>query len=303
MNRRHFYDLSEDEWLELRLNDVTSTEVSCLFGENKYKSYLQLWNEKKTGCRPVFKENERTIWGNRLEHAVAMGMADDIGVTATPKKEYIRIEELRLGASFDYETSDDGILEIKTVADDIFRSEWFKMPDGDYIAPPHIEMQVQCQMMVSGIEHAYLGVLVGGNSAKILTRKKDQEVFDGISEAVSLFWESVDSNRPPEADFSNPMDVSAVINCYKHAEPRKVMSATTEIDRLAKRYSMLGAVSKRCDKKRDAIKAQILTMITDAEKVYGDGYTISAGVIGPSSYQVNRDGYRSFKITTRRGKK
>ena len=38
---------NKQDWLENRLLDVTSTEVSCLFNLNPYKSEFELYNEKK----------------------------------------------------------------------------------------------------------------------------------------------------------------------------------------------------------------------------------------------------------------
>jgi hypothetical protein len=53
---------------------------------------------------------------------------------------------------------------------------------------------------------------------------------------------------------------------------------------------------------KEAAKAEILTIIRDAEKVKGDNFSISSGLIGPSEYVVKKDGYRNFKITWKKEK-
>jgi predicted phage-related endonuclease len=62
---------SQDHWLQLRTQDVTSTESAALFGMSPYVTQFELWHRKKSGEQPEFKTNERMRWGNRLEAAIA----------------------------------------------------------------------------------------------------------------------------------------------------------------------------------------------------------------------------------------
>ena len=54
------------------------------------------------------------------------------------------------------------------------------------------------------------------------------------------------------------------------------------------------------EKNKDAIKAEILTIIGDAEKATGDGFTISAGVVSEADIAYHRNAYRTFKATWRK---
>ena len=51
---------NKQDWLENRLLDVTSTEVSCLFNLNPFKSEFQLYNEKKDKL-VVHSDSERML--------------------------------------------------------------------------------------------------------------------------------------------------------------------------------------------------------------------------------------------------
>ena len=69
--------------------------------------------------------------------------------------------------------------------------------------------------------------------------------------------------------------------------------------RMIMRYKELGDASKDMDKERRAIKAELLTVLGDAEKAGAEGFfKISAGMIGPSVIETyERKGYRNFRVT------
>lgn len=294
----------EKEWLELRKKDLTSTDVAALFGANKYKSLYQIWSEKRTGISEPFKDNDRMKWGRRLEQAVADGLCEDAGMACKPYKHYVRLDEHRLGSSFDCLTSDGALLEIKTVDPYVFKKEWFKMPDGGYIAPDHIELQVQHQMLVSGIDKAYIGALVGGNrSIPLQYREMDYKIHSQILARAADFWKTVDEESAPVIDFDNELDVKAVIAGQSHAEPGKEMQdGTDEMNNLASRHLDIGSEIRELTKEQKSIKAQILDRIGDSERVLGGTWTINAGLQGPVEVDsYTRKGFRTFKITKRKG--
>src|SRR3990172_11795006 len=110
---------NEAEWLSLRMKDITSTEISALFGISPYSTEFELWHRKKNKLYVDFEETERMTWGLRLQNAIAKGIAEDQGWKVRRMNEYIRIPELRIGASFDFSIEgkdiEPGILEIKNV--------------------------------------------------------------------------------------------------------------------------------------------------------------------------------------------
>lgn len=283
-------------WIELRVQDITSTEVSALFGLSPYCTKFELWHRKKRGDIVQIEENVRMKWGTRLQDAIAEQIAVDNGWKVRRMDEYIRDEEIRAGASFDFEIESDGILEIKNVDNLIYRDNWIEHDDGRIEAPPHIEMQVQHQLLCSGRKYAYIGVLIGGNKDKLIKRTRDEYVIDAIRQSVSDFWLSIENNNPPKPDFVS--DASFISKLYGYAEPNKVLDirGDDKFLTMAQEYKKLGDEIKEREQKRDAIKAQFLTHINDAEKVTGDGFTISAGVVSESEISYTRSAYRMFKI-------
>lgn len=288
------------EWLKIRRRNINSTEISCLFGASPYKTELELWHEIKSGDNFQLEESERMRWGNRLEAAIAEGVAEDKGWKVEPFKEYIEVPDLRIGSSFDYKiiSEPEAILEIKNVDGLQFNNVWEVDEDGEIEAPLHIEFQVQWQMLISGLNRAYIAALKGGNEVHIIERDVDQNVCKAMIDAVKRFWKSIDDNKPPTPDFER--DAEFISKMYSHAEPNKTMDADERINNLAEKYKELADQEKQIKAQKDAAKAEILTIIDDAEKVKGEMFTISAGVIGEKEISFTRKPYRNFKISWRK---
>lgn len=296
---------NEVEWLTMRREDITSTEVSALFDCSPYITKFELWHRKKNAVEVEFKGNERVVWGQRLESAIAEGIAQDENWTIRHMTEYIRDKELRLGASFDYEfttknllQSDriSGILEVKNVDSLAFRDGW--IVDGEHVeAPLHIEFQAQQQLMLSKKPISKIGALIGGNRIKLLTREPDPVVHEAIRTKVAEFWKSIKENNPPEPDMAK--DATFVISMNQFANPGKIFNAVgnVEIENLADFYKLNQETESMAKKQKEKYKAQLLLKIGDAEKVILSKGSISAGMIGPTRIEAyDREGFRSFRV-------
>ena len=101
MTVREFPITNKQDWLENRLLDVTSTEVSCLFNLNPYKSEFELYNEKKDKLIQNI-DSPRMAWGRRLEDSIAQGCAESQGWDVEPFDVYLSNSNTRMGSSFDY---------------------------------------------------------------------------------------------------------------------------------------------------------------------------------------------------------
>lgn len=300
--------VSESDWLERRKLDITSTESSALFGMSPYATNFEIWHQKKSGNSGEFKTNERMSWGNRFEAAIAHGIAEEQGWEIEPLKDYWRIPSLRIGSSFDYVITNLGEpvhLEIKNVDYFAFKQGWIKHEDGTLEAPEHIEMQVQHQMLVSGFKRSYIGALVGGNQGIVIERLRDEPVISAIQARIAEFWASIESNTAPPAIM--PEDADAVIALNQYARPGKVLDASNDasLTDLVEQFRAAKKQEKEADETANVLKAQILELIGDSEKVLGAGYSLTctmradtpATLITPemvgSSYG-GRKGYRNF---------
>lgn len=305
---------SQEEWLDLRKKDVTSTESACLFGESPYITRFDLWHRKRTGIVPEFKTNDRVAWGNRLEAAIAHGIAEEQGWEIRPMKEYMRDPDTRMGSSFDFVITSLGEpvhLEIKNVDYLAFRDGWLEHDDGSIEAPTHIELQVQHQMAVSGFKRAFIGAFIGGNRGVVIERERDEDVIAAIRASVADFWRTVDAGEEPAPMM--PGDAEVLIRLNQYARPGKVLDASSD-DTLAEmigRYKAAAAAEKNASEDKDVAKAEIFKHIADAEKVLTGAWTVSAAMQAetpPTLITENmvgtsyggRKGYRNLRINPRK---
>lgn len=309
---------TEEEWLNLRTKDITSSECAALFGCSPYLTAFELWHRKKEGKVVSAEWNQPMIWGTRLQDAIAEGVAKDNGWTVRKMTEYMRDPALRMGSSFDFEINGNiveeriiggswgtnGILEIKNVYGMIFKDQWLENDDGSLEAPPHIEIQVQHQLAVSGRAFAIIAALVDGNKVVLIKRTPDQEIINAIKFKVLEFWDSIDKNTPPPPNFQE--DSGFISKLYGFAEPGKVLSAhgDAEIESLAAEHKKFLEMENVAKAGKEAMKAKLLMKIGDAEKVVANGFSITAGMVGPTLIEAyERSGFRAFRINWPRGKK
>jgi predicted phage-related endonuclease len=105
---------------------------------------------------------------------------------------------------FDYEISFESdlngesflqkaLLEVKNVNEWKYKKDWkigFEVE-----ATPYIELQVQHQLLVSGLETAYIGALIGGCKGILLKRQANKKVQDAILRKAEMFWKSIDESE------------------------------------------------------------------------------------------------------------
>jgi len=286
----------DDHWHELRASVLTSTDASAMFGLSPYMTKYELWHRKKSQDRLILGPSERMNWGNRLEEAIALGAAEDNKWMIMPFKEFVINEHLKIGSSFDYKimSPEIAILEVKNVDSMAFRKNWNPDDDGAIESTPYIELQIQHQMLVSGIKKAYIAALVGGNELTIVERIANKEIQDAILDGAASFWKSIEENNPPKPNYVE--DAAFIASIYNKSDSKKTMDETKEIKKMVDEYKQAADMEKAAKKTKDSVKAQILEVIKDNSKVKGETFTISAGMTKASTYTVTRGESRMFKI-------
>lgn len=191
--------IEKEEWLKIRKQGIGGSDVGAIFGLNKWKSPMAVYMDKISDTVDEIN-SESAYWGTTLE---------DIVATEFAKRNELKIQ--RRNAVFqhkDYEfmianvdrfiIKDDkniGILEVKT-ASEYVKDQWKedKVPDSYYL-------QVQHYLAVTGLQWAYIAVLVGGNKYQQYYLERDEEVIEVMIQKEKEFWEgNVLKEFPPEWD-------------------------------------------------------------------------------------------------------
>lgn len=295
---------SKDEWLGLRGKDVTSTQSAALFGLSPYMTKFELYHEKKNGIKKEFKVTDRMEKGDRLEAAIAAEIALQEGFSdLKPFKTYMRIPELRLGSSFDFEAIDKNgkpiLIEIKGVDYFQYKEKWTEDE-----APAHIEIQTQHEMLASGrFDRACIVACTGIWDYHPIYRDRDTDVENAIVKATRQFWHEVSSGIEPPVDYARDQAVIDAMFPGCKDEPED-WTGDEEMESLLRRYDIAGMQEKEFKKQKDAIKAEIHHKLGDAKAAFTDRYKVTAGrtkdgkdrVAEPGEVIKGRKGYRQCLV-------
>lgn len=276
----HITPRDHQHWLELRHEDVTSTDVSALFGLSTYLTEYELYYQK---THPVVDKDldtvERIKWGKRMEPEIAKGMAVDLNMSIVAAKDYYRhSDEPHMGTSLDYIITDHdiegvsgkGIMEVKGLDYLIHRDNWTETE-----ATTYIETQVQHQMEVMDIDWCLITALVGGNDPKVLYRKRDREVGTALRLKVRQFWADVKAGNEPEPDFER--DSEFIIKLHQSAGGEVYDASNDDIvSMLMADYEILTEKVTRTERMRKETKARMFELIGDdvGKVIDGAGLTL-----------------------------
>ena len=291
----------EAHWHSLRHQHVGGSEVAALFGEHAQVSRFELWNRKKgTVAEPDLSGSDRVFWGSILEPAIARGVAEKTGWNVHKVHRYHSLlPELGLGGSLDYEVvaheRGPGVLEIKT-------ADWLIARGWEDDAPPlSYELQVQAYLACTGRAWGCMAVLIGGNELRLFNYDRRPKTIEIIEAEVAAFWASITENKPPAPDYRQ--DGATIGRLYASAISGKVvdMSASNALPQLIADYQRGAAEEKEGKAIREASRAEMLTLIGDAERVTCGAATISAKTIGVTEIKTyTRREYRDFRISEKK---
>lgn len=315
MKRETHVFQNEADWLAARKNFITSTEVAALFNAGAFvKTAFELYHLKKGTIQPPeFSENDRVKWGIRLESAIAYGIAADLGLIVEPFKAFMTMPDFFLAASFDFKIiglvdgaeenearnmfreHGQGIMEVKNIDSLQFKRNW--IDDGETIeAPVSYEFQVQAQLEVSDLGWAIIAPLIGGNTPSPILRLRDKAAGEAIRVRALEMFQSIKDGIEPAPDFDQ--DGATIAQVYRDNDGSSVdLSHDARLADLCRTYKAASADEKAAKERKDAAKAEILTIIQHAKSIAYAGGKISAGTNKESFRAYYRDEYEKISIS------
>lgn len=191
--------MSEEDWLKQRRNSIGGSDAGAILGFNKYESPYSLY------CKKVYPDefeqdlsgNDAIHFGNVLEDVVAKEFSERTGKKVRKHNKMMYHEEYDfMSANVDRVViGEKAILECKT-ANQYKDSEW---KDGN--VPASYMAQCYHYLAVTGLEKAYIAVLIGGQKFVWSVIERDDEVINQIIESEKNFWfNHVMKEVPPETD-------------------------------------------------------------------------------------------------------
>lgn len=195
------YERTQAPWLQARRSGLGASDTATILGLNPWGSPYQVWADKVSSARPVDSAaSEAAEWGSALEAVIARKVPQrhpELGRIA-PTPGLLRHEEYpHILATLDrllvpkgtpqarlQSVEPTAALEIKTVGEFMYRSHWI-----DGVPPVHIQVQVQQQLAVTGLDACYVAVLVGGQKMPRPYRiDRDDATIQAIMDYAAAWW-------------------------------------------------------------------------------------------------------------------
>ena len=194
-------DMSYEKWLEYRRLGVGGSDASVVCGVNKYKSPIELWQEK-TGQISGQEAGEAAHWGKMLEPIVRAEFTKRTGIEVIPVNQILRSRE------YPYMIANlDGVCRHPTYGKCVFEAKTanaFKAGEWENDAVPYeYVLQVQHYMAVTGYAGACVAVLIGGNKFEWRFVERDEEIISMLIRYEADFWRHVEDDVPPPPDGSD----------------------------------------------------------------------------------------------------
>lgn len=303
---------SKEEWLALRKKlGIGGSEAGSVIGLNPYKGAYTLWAEK-TGKIPEFEGNLITEVGSYLEEFVTQLFTRETGKKVR-RKNRILVNDQYPFAFADVDrlvVGEKALLEIKTTN---------SFPVMKKIKNKEYPEQWYCQMThylaVSGLEKAYLAVLIGCRDFKIFELERDEAEISVLMGEEEEFWHLVQTNTPPPADgLESTSKTITALYPESNSDNVNLYNYQTELAR----YMELSEQIKALEQAKEEAANKVKAFLGEAGKGESDRYRVSwtsserrsfdskrfakenPDIDMDSYYKVST--YRTFKVTEKEEK-
>lgn len=258
-------NMPETEWLEHRKVGIGGSDVGPILGLSKWKSPLQVWEEKKGIAKP-FEGNAATRRGKLLEAHVCTDWAAESGreVREEPTM-YFHPQHDILLANVDRIIVDngdgmgDGLLEAKTAGEWAYKA-W------DNQIPVYYYVQLQHYLNVLGLKWGEFATWILGFAidADSLPITRDEKLIDDMTNELMEWWmKHIVKDVPPPMKEADTALAKSIAGSTVEASP-EILAICNEL-REAK------TATKAAKATQDGLEAHVKVYMQDTESlVHGD---------------------------------
>lgn len=289
------HDISRDEWVKLRGGYVGGSDAATVAGVNPYKSVFELWAEKTGRVEPENLDDKAAVkWGTKLEPLLIEHFAQETGYElTTPEGMYVSKDFPFMAASLDHLVNTGttlAILECKTAG--FMQAE--KWANG--AVPEHYVFQVQHYLAVTGLDLAFVAVLIGGQDFRIIEIKRDDELIDDLIKREYEFWQCVQEDREPQVD--GRYETSKLLDTLYPAEAESSIEVAPDFLDLLAELEAAKAEKKQADERARRAENEIKMTMREHEKATLNGKTLCTWVSRErAGYEVAPSVVRTLRPT------
>ncbi len=265
----------ETKWLEERKKGIGGSEASMVIGVNPWKSKLELWNEKVTQVSNIDATKKLMFKvGHVLEPIIAEEYTIETGRILEERPLKIHPMYSFILGNIDREIVSGargrgpGILEMKTKG---AFTNWHEEE-----IPIYYHIQIQHYLNVYNYSWGSFAVLdLGVMKLNIIDVERDDEFITKLEKEEIEFWKLVENKTPPP--------VSPTKACEEFLREKYKVSKSITIDLScnedAIKWAAMLREAKRNIKAFDIMETEaknhLMSVMGNAEKALGNGYTIS----------------------------
>lgn len=273
------------EQLEIRKNGIGSSDAATILKLSPYCTPYQLWLNK-TGQVEEEKiaVNDIRYIGNVLEEPIARLFSEIHSLPLEEVNDTLKHPDYPwMICHLDRKViGKNEIVECKNVSLRSFMAYQWGNEFTDQI-PLHYLLQVQHQLAITGYEHAYVAVLVGGSQFKTYEVNRDEKIISKLIEKERYFWEEhVLKKIPPP-----PLDSSDISNLYP-ADNGVYRECTQEILEVAREFFDITTIKK----KESELRNKLCTFIGENSGIQQAGNPIV-------TFKATKAGHRTLRIIER----
>ena len=286
--------MDRTEFLRSRKTGIGGSDVAAILGLSKYKTALDIYNDKIATENPEDNQSQAAYFGSILEDVVAKEFSKrtgmkiqkvnqsiragelgwmianiDRGVVNTDISGTIRVieDEQKIAELGGRRITTDAILECKT-ANQFMADHWGPSQEDEINAgnvvtehkiPIYYETQVQWYLGVTGARVAYVAVLLGGSDFRIYQVIRDNAVIEALQSRCHDFWfEHVLKNVPPEV-----ANIEDVLKMFPN-DNGDMQEATNEQATDIGELRTLSERMKELKAQEEVVKARLITSIGES---------------------------------------
>lgn len=193
---------------------ISATQMVGLMGVSPYMTPYTLYHQFKNNLQPIPVVNEHVKWGLKKEGLILEAIGEKLNkpILRNINQEFIKHPNYPIGCTLDGEIpSIPAVIEAKSVSKSSFLKNW--TPDK---IPDFVEMQVQCQMLVTGYKVAYVGCLADSADFHIYLCHSNSKIHVEMLRRAEEFFEYVRTSTSP------PLAPKGHLNEFEFMKSRKL---------------------------------------------------------------------------------
>lgn len=286
---------------------IGSSDIPAILGISRFSNAADIWLSKTQTIEEeddTVGEGSPALVGTYLEEGILEWGMDQIREVVYEGAVKVKKNQFRVKDGTNHSANCDAILSVDDIPTAVFEikstgdAESWGMPMTSDI-PDHVNAQVQWQMYVTGLDHAWVACLMsnkfGGMTFALYTVGRDQELIDAIVPVVEVFWSDyVETNKIPEGTVPR-------LEAHKRVRRASDISelaedAASEFDELCLEHGRIKAQAYEANKALAESKSLLLSLLGEAEGCESSVHVLTYAPSYRKEYTVPATEVRTFRL-------